>query len=331
MINRLVKLLLCTALLSGVAIQAARTDIASAKKIVEEARSPVDKWYGPKSSPAPARNKLIYVVTCTAQGIGCVRAATGVQEAGAALGWTVRVVDGKADPGTWNSAIQTAVAAGADGIVLDAVPPSLVGDALEKAAAAKVKVVSIFIPPENSEEKGRVFAYVHSDHLDQGKVMAAWTEVNSGGKANIGLIELPEYPELVERVDGFKKQIASCSGCRVVTVLNQSTMTLQQRLPSAVAQMLTQNPAIDYVIPPVDRAAYLVIEGIRQAGRTGKVKVAAYEGAPQELELDQARQRGGDASGSRGMDGLAGRRRAEPSNQRCSAERHRAALSPARS
>lgn len=284
MISRILKSLSCTVIFSAAAFQVAHADIATAKKIVQEARTPITKWYGPKTAPKPAHNKLVYVVTCTSQGIGCVRAANGVQEAGAALGWTVRVIDGKADPATWNSAIQSAIAAGANGIVLDAVPPSLVGDALEKAAAAKVKVVSIFIPPENSEEKGRVFAYVHSDHLEQGKVMAAWTEVDSGGKANIGLIELPEYPELVERVEGFKKQIADCSGCKLVTVINQSTMMLQQRLPGAVAQMLTQNPTIDYVIAPVDRAAYLVIEGARQAGRAGKVKVAAYEGAPQELD-----------------------------------------------
>jgi ribose transport system substrate-binding protein len=149
---------------------------------VAAARAPQSKWTGPSTSAKPEPGESIYVITCASQGIGCVRAAKGVEEAGAALGWQVRSIDGRGDPATWNSAILSAVAAKANGIVLAAVPPMLVGDALQQAAAAKLPVVSVFNPLPGKQDS--VFAYVRPDHVAQGKLAADWVAVNSGGKAN---------------------------------------------------------------------------------------------------------------------------------------------------
>src|SRR5271155_621899 len=66
--------------------------------IVAAARAPQAKWTGPTTSAKPESGKSIYVITCASQGIGCVRAAKGVEEAGAALGWQVRTIDGRGDP-----------------------------------------------------------------------------------------------------------------------------------------------------------------------------------------------------------------------------------------
>src|SRR5262245_38833480 len=114
--------------------------------IVAAARAPQTKWTSPTTSAKPVSGKSIYVVTCASQGIGCVRAAKGVEEAGSALGWQVRTIDGRGDPATWNGAILSAVTAKANGIVLAAVPPMLVGDALQQAVAAKLPIVSVFNP-----------------------------------------------------------------------------------------------------------------------------------------------------------------------------------------
>src|SRR5690606_14840483 len=177
--------------------------VASAQpttQAVQSAKRPLSLWHEPPPAPAPQEGKMVYVVTCTSQGIGCVRAANGVKEAGELLGWSVRVVDGKGDPGTWNGAIQSAIAAGADGIVIDAVPPMLVGDALSKAAEAKVPVVSIFNPVPNANSS--VFAFVRPEHARQGKLLAQWIMEDSAGRARILLVEDRQFPELAERVAG---------------------------------------------------------------------------------------------------------------------------------
>lgn len=254
-----------------------------ASTAVDAAKAPLAKWPGPTAAVSPAKGKTVYVVTCAAQGIGCVRAAKGVEEAGAVLGWTVRTIDGRGDPATWNKAIQTAVAAKADGIVLDAVPPMLVGDALQKAGAANIAVVSVFNPAP--AKKDSVFAYVRPNHTDQGRLAADWVAADSGGKAKVVLVSDPIFPELVERVSGFKESLARCQDCKIVEAVESTIAEMGQRLPGAVAAALSRHPDATYVVAPFDSNGFFANEGVRQAGKSGKVKVVSYEGDPQTIAM----------------------------------------------
>lgn len=248
---------------------------------VDKAREPLTQWPGPTASVKAEKGKKIVVVTCSSQGIGCVRAANGVAAAGKVLDWDVQVIDGRGDPGTWNGAILSAIAAKADGIVLDAVPPMLVGDALERARKAGISVVSVFNPlPENPQS---LFAWVRPDHEEQGRLAAAWVIKDSGGKANVLLVEDKEFPELAERVKGFRDVLASCAGCSIKENIESTLGTMAQRLPGAVASALSRHADADYLVAPFDSNAFFASEGVRQAGRSGKVKVSGYEGDPQTI------------------------------------------------
>lgn len=258
------------------------------KSVVEAAREAKTIWPGPVAPVKTEPGKNIFVITCASQGIGCVRAANGVVEAGQVLGWRVRVIDGRGDPAAWNAGILSAVTAKADGIVLAAVPPMLVGDALAQAKSAGIAVVSVFNP--KPQQTDSVFAYVRPDHVAQGKLAADWVAVTSGGTAKVILVEDPIFPELVQRGVGFRQGIANCSGCKIVESVESTLATMAQRLPGAVAAALTRNPDANYVIAPFDSNGFFANEGVRQAGRTGKVRVGSYEGDPQTV----AAIRGGD-------------------------------------
>jgi ribose transport system substrate-binding protein len=248
----------------------------------DQARKTVTTWHGPTSSPPIQRNKSIYVITCSSQGVGCTRAAAGVKEAGEAAGWTVRIIDGKGDPATWNGAIQSAVAAKADGIVLAAVPPALVGDALDRAKKSNVAIVSIFNPIPEADSP--VFAWVRPEHPVQGALMADWVAQDSNGKARVLVIEDREFGELRQRVDAFKKELEKCKGCKVVASEDTTLNTMVQRLPLLASSQLNAHPDVDYIVVQYDAAAFFVGEGVRQAGRVGKVKVVGYEGDPQTMD-----------------------------------------------
>ena len=256
---------------------------------VAAAEKPLASWPGPKTPVKVQPGKQVVVVTCGSQGIGCVRAAAGAAEAGKQLGWNVRTVDGKSDPSVWNSAIQDAVAAKVDGIVLDAVPPALVQNALAKAKAAGIPLVSVFNPVP--EDPGSVFDYVRPDHAEQGQLMADWVTADSGGEANVLVIRAPEFPELLERHEAFTQELSSaCPDCKVAGTVDMTLATMAQRLPQAVISALQRNPNIDYIVAPIDSAATFVSEGVRSAGKTNKVKVSGYEGDPDAV----ARVRDGD-------------------------------------
>ena len=267
-------LLLCAA-----PLQNARAAEAAS---VTAARQPLATWPGPTAAVKPPAGKSIMVVTCSSQGIGCVRSAQGVKAAGTALGWTVRIVDGRGDPGAWNGAILSAIAAKSDGIVLAAVPPMLVGDALARAKDAHVPVVSVFNPKPGQDDG--IFAFVRPDHVAQGKLAADWVAGDSGGKAQVLVVEDREFAELNQRVDGFREGLKACADCVIVGTVESTIGTMAQRLPGAIASALSRYPKATYIVAPFDSNAFFVEEGVRQAGRSEAVKVTGYEGDPQALD-----------------------------------------------
>jgi ribose transport system substrate-binding protein len=252
---------------------------ADAVSTVAAATAPHTDWPGPTEPVQTSPGKTVYAITCASEAIGCARTAKGITQAGKALGWEVRTIDGRGDPQAWNGGVMSAIAAKASGIVLIAVPPMLVGDALKKANDAGIPVVTVYgLQPGASDG---IFAYVRPDHEKQGGIAADWVNVDSGGQAKIILVEDTTFPDLAARVSGFRKEIKSCALCEVVETVQSTLPTMAQRLPGAVAAALSRHPDANYLIAPFDSNAFFANEGIRLAGRIGKVKVGSYEGDPQ--------------------------------------------------
>ena len=165
--------------------------------------------------------------------------------------------------------------------MLAAVPPMLVGDALQKATAAKIPVVSVFNPLP--AKKDNVFAYVRPGPRRPGQAGRRLGGGRFQGQGKVILVSDKIFPELVERVNGFKDELAKCADCKIVETVDSTIAEMAQRLPGAVAAALSRHPDADYVISPFDSNGFFASEGVRQAGKAGKVKVASYEGDPQAI------------------------------------------------
>lgn len=256
---------------------------------VDAASAEQTEWARPAELASPPQGQKIVAITCGAQGYGCVQGAQGVSAAGDVLGWDVQVVDGKGDPSVWNAAVVQAVTDGADGIVLSAINPALVQDGLARAEAAGVPVIVQFLPPAGETT---VDGYVSTDHVAGGKILADWIIADSGGRAQVLMLDEPAFPELVARGDAIRAELeAACPDCTVVEEAQFSIGTMAQQLSGLVTTALQSNPGIGYVVAPFDSSATFAAQGVRQAGRTDVVLVSG-EGNPDGL----ARVRGGEQS-----------------------------------
>jgi ribose transport system substrate-binding protein len=257
----------------------AASDSGGSNDALEKAKAEITEFPGPSSSPAPEGGKEVVVVTCAAVA-NCQRTADGAVEAGEVLGWNVRVVDGKGDPAVWNAAIGTAIADKADGIILAAVVPPLVANAVTQAKAAKIPVVSVWLPSAiPGTPEGTVYGWVEPPLAEEGKTMADWVIEDSGGEAKIVQLVEPAFPDIKIRDDAFAAQIKSaCQGCEILETVKFSLATEAQELPQAVVSALQKNPTADYVVAPFDNAALFAAQGIGQAGKGGSVKLVGYEG-----------------------------------------------------
>ena len=92
----------------------------------------------PASSPPIFEAANVWLISCTQTAPGCAAPAAGFEEAGGELGWDVTIFDGQGTPDVFAEGIRSAIADGADAIVLDAVDCVLVTAALQEARDAGV-------------------------------------------------------------------------------------------------------------------------------------------------------------------------------------------------
>lgn len=266
------------ATVTGLARNAAAAQDAS----VTAAQQPVTTYaFGPAF--AAPKGKKVVIITCGSLGIGCVFGAKGAQEAAAVLGWTSSVIDGKFDPSTWNTAVQQAVANGADGIILLAVNPALIQGGLDRARAAKIPVVDVLQP--RFPGAPAIDGDVTSDHAAAGAIVANWIASDSGGAAHVLILDVSEFPEVMTRNDALASELARvCPSCKVERQRFGAALAAQRLAPLVTAQ-LREHPDIGYVTGPYDATGTFIAQGIRQAQATAKVKYVNFEGNPIGFDL----------------------------------------------
>lgn len=253
---------------------------AGAAKTFEKFSQEVTAWPGPDEAVSPPKGKQITVITCGSQGITCVRVANGVSAAGKALGYSVKVVDGQSQPTVWNQAIQSAVTSKSDGIVLAAVPPPLVGAAIAKAEAADIPVAAVL-----SVLGADTTVKVDYPRNEVVQANSAFIAEDSEGDAKVLELIAPEFPETAAYPELYAKELkADCEGCEVVASTKFTLALASQRLAGAVAQALQSNPEINYITMPFDTINPFVLQGVRQAGKTGKVKLVGIGADPPSVE-----------------------------------------------
>jgi ribose transport system substrate-binding protein len=255
---------------------------AEAQKIVGEFTSDVS-WPGPNDPVKAPEGKQLTVIICGSQGITCVRVGNGVKAAGEALGYSVKVVDGRSDPTVWNQAIKSAVAAKTDGIALAAIPPALVADAIASAKKAGIPVAA------GLSTAGPADVKANPNRPDIARANAAYLTVASKGKANVLSIRDDEFPETKITADLLPKELGRmCPGCKVSKEISFTLALASQRLASQVTQALRNDPKIDYVTTPFDTVNVFVQQGIAQAQRKGKVKIVGAGGDPPSVDAIKA-------------------------------------------
>ncbi|HUO69503.1 MAG TPA: hypothetical protein VMU39_01900 [Solirubrobacteraceae bacterium] len=89
---------------------AASSGLSDAQAALAQAYAGSDRAL-PSSSPKPPKGKTVWILSCSQAGPGCAVPAAAAVAAGDALGWHMKVLDGKFDPATWNTLIRSAAAA----------------------------------------------------------------------------------------------------------------------------------------------------------------------------------------------------------------------------
>ncbi|MFZ0230870.1 MAG: substrate-binding domain-containing protein [Mycobacterium sp.] len=222
---------------------------------------------------APPKGKSVIFLQC--QLSACERYDAGVQAAAAALGWSSKIeVFNNAEPG---AGLETAIAQHPDYIAITGIPPAAVKPQLAAAAAAHIPVISCADPDPAApgEYTVQCGGTLEADASDIGR----WIINDSGSKANVVAVTIPQFPVLTTETKWFETNFKSlCSGCTYDQLAVSVNDVASGAVPQKIVGYLQAHPNVDYVFLTFDDLELGLPQALRTAGLSGKVKITGAAG-----------------------------------------------------
>jgi len=240
----------------------------------------------PISTPLPhAPDKGIKVAFLSCSAAACSLLNPGFVAAAKALGWQPKVITyDSAKPG---QALQQAIDAGYKYIATTSITLNTITPQVQQA---KAKGVALFGAYTGDKPEGKANGlYGVTQNFDasakSGKLMAAWSIVNSNSNAHTLYVSLPIYPTLVAQGKAAEAEYkADCASCSMDTLGLSVTQLGAGQGPSAIVSYLKSHPSINYVYMSFQDLDTGVVAALKSAGLSGKVKIIGTEGQAAQLK-----------------------------------------------
>ena len=211
----------------------------AAKKKIAVATMTKEKWDGPSAGPKAAAAKIIVFVAGDMKNGCIVGVSKGVEEAGKAIGWTVRVIDGQGSVSGRTAALNQALAVKPAGIVVGGFDTTEQKAAFEGPAKSGVPLVGWHSGEKpGPNDKAGLFANVTTVTDDVANTAASWTVVDSGGKAGVVIFTDSQYAIALYKARAMEAVIKKCGGCTVLSFEDSPISESATRMPQLTTSLL---------------------------------------------------------------------------------------------
>jgi ribose transport system substrate-binding protein len=228
-----------------VADDPAAAGLAAAQAVVDANLTPPTKIGPTIPLESVPPKKTVAWLECSLP--SCIAIGKGFADAVATLGWDLEVISWSTDAA---AAFQQAIDLGVDYVALTGTAPALIQDQLDAAAAAGIGFFSCFDTAEPKQEANNIWVQCGDASAVEraGENIADAIIADSGGDANVLMVNIPDFAVLVTERDSSKATYEkNCPGC----TFNELALTLDQLLagevPGAIVSALQSDPSVDYV------------------------------------------------------------------------------------
>jgi ribose transport system substrate-binding protein len=210
----------------------------------------------------------------------------GATAAAEAQGDELVIFNANNDPAAQNSAIETYIAQGVDGIVVVAIDVNGIMPAVEQAAAAGIPVVAVdAVLPE-----GPHAAQVGVDNAEAGGMIGDYfvdyVASDMDGTATLGIVGALNSAIQNIRQDGFEASIEGVDGITVAGIVDGQNV--QDVALGAAENLITANPGLNAIYATGEPALLGAIAAVESQGRTGDIKVFGWDLTAQAIRgIDQ--------------------------------------------
>jgi ribose transport system substrate-binding protein len=248
-----------------------------------------------------AKGKDVWIISGGQSSESSSVPVNAAKEAAEKLGWKVHIYDTQLNPANDATGVSQAIAAHADGIILDAIDCSFVKSQLEQAQAQHILTVPIYAYDCNDPYSGKGGTPLFSAYINYGPIAAknlgAFAEkygfaqgqaaiAATGGHAKVIFFNDTQVTVLHYTGKGFLDAIQQCSGCSVVKNIDFTGLQLGPQLQQMAASAILQHPEANVVKSPFTAATLLSIgPAVVQSGHSSGLYVMGGEGFADELDL----------------------------------------------
>jgi ribose transport system substrate-binding protein len=210
----------------------------------------------------------------------------GATAAAEAQGDELVIFNANNDPAAQNSAIETYIAQGVDGIVVVAIDVNGIMPAVEQAAAAGIPVVAVdAVLPE-----GPHAAQVGVDNAEAGGMIGDYfvdyVASDMDGTATLGIVGALNSAIQNIRQDGFEASIEGVDGITVAGIVDGQNV--QDVALGAAENLITANPGLNAIYATGEPALLGAVAAVESQGRTGDIKVFGWDLTAQAIRgIDQ--------------------------------------------
>ncbi|HPN35507.1 MAG TPA: substrate-binding domain-containing protein [bacterium] len=176
------------------------------------------------------------------------------------------------------SLVEDMIVQGVKAILIAPVDSKAIVPVLVKAQAQGILIINLDnrIDADAAAASGlRIASYVGVDNEEGGRMSGAYLVQLLGGKGRVAMLEGIRGVDNAEaRKRGFLK---SLQGTGVELAASQSANWLQDQALDVFSNMLQANPDLDGLFCANDMMALGAIQALRQAGKSGQVRVTAFD------------------------------------------------------
>lgn len=199
----------------------------------------------------------------------------GAAAAAEAQGDELVIFNANNDPAAQNSAIETYIAQGVDGIVVVAIDVNGIMPAVQQAADAGIPVVAVdAVLPEGPQS-----AQVGVDNMDAGGMIGDYfvdyVTSEMDGTATLGIVGALNSAIQNIRQDGFEAKIEGVDGITLAGVVDGQNV--QDIALSAAENLITANPNLNAIYATGEPALLGAIAAVESQGRQEDIKVFGWD------------------------------------------------------
>ena len=257
----------------------AATLVACALSVFGCSRSePEQRQTSPKASDSVVKRIGVTLLTVQHQFYQELRA--GLEEEAGKQGYKLLITTAEFDSARQANQIDQFIVQRVDAIVVCPCDSRSVGASIAAANEANIPVFTADIA--NLSPLGKVVAHIASDNRQGGREAAKLLAKALEGKGRIAILSHPEVASVMDRVAGFKEEIAGHPEVQVAAEL--SAEGKRDRAVRVMEDLMQSYPDLAGVFAINDDSALGALAAVEAAGKSERIKIVGYDATPEARE-----------------------------------------------